>query len=173
MVSKTYSLVQKIILFITFGSIYYLLEILYDGTSHWAMFVCAGLSGIVGDYLHVFHPRMAIIKKSFFITSVILVLEYISGYILNIHYKLNVWDYSNMHFNLDGQICMVFALIWFFIFSPLIIWLVGGVRYVLFGERRPLHFWEIYGLFFAEILSVIGLKTFGSKHLIFQYKKRV
>ncbi|PKM50566.1 MAG: hypothetical protein CVV02_10720 [Firmicutes bacterium HGW-Firmicutes-7] len=165
--SKIYFVLQQIIIFIAFGSIYYLIEILYDGTSHWAMFVCAGLTGNVADYLHKFHARMNYIKKAFFITSVILVLEYVSGYILNIYYQLNIWDYSNMGFNLHGQVCLTFAFIWFFIFSPLIIWFVAGIRYVIFGERRPLHVWHIYSLFFTEVLGLIGLKVLEPKNLTF------
>lgn len=171
--NKLDSLLQHLIVFIIFGSIYYMLEIIYDGTSHWAMFVCAGLSGNLANYLHTCHPRMMILKKIFFITSIILVLEYTSGYILNVYFKLNVWDYSEASFNLHGQICLLFAFIWFFIFSPMIIWFVGGVRYVLFGERRPSHLLNIYGLFFTDLLGIIGMKTLRTNSLTFQYKKRV
>lgn len=43
---------------------------------------------------------------------VITAVEFIFGAILNVRLKLNVWDYSRMKYNLMGQICPAFSLIW-------------------------------------------------------------
>ena len=54
--------------------------------------------------------------------------------------KLNVWDYSNIPFNLDGQICLLFSFFWIFI-SLIAIILDDLLRYVLFDE--PYHKYRI------------------------------
>jgi hypothetical protein len=42
-----------------------------------------------------------------------------------------------MPLNLNGQICFTYALIWFFVFSPIIIWLDDWLRWRLFDEKIP------------------------------------
>ena len=133
-----------LILFLIGGILYYLIEILYDGSSHFSMAIVGGLSFIIGGLLNEKLPRLSIKKQALIITFVILVLEYLSGYIVNIKLGLNVWDYSNMPFNLHGQICLYFGLIWYFVFSPLIIWFDDVLRYVLFKEEKPNSLFNIY-----------------------------
>lgn len=142
-------LYKCIILFIIFGVSYYVLEIIYDGTSHWGMIIVGGLSGVIGGLINEYIPKMKIWKQTILITVIILLLEYISGYILNIRLKLDVWDYSHYPFHLHGQICLSFAFIWYFIFSPLIIWLDDLLRNILFGEERTYTFKEIYKYLFT------------------------
>ena len=45
--------------------------------------------------------------------SVITVIEFISGFFLNIVYGLDVWDYHTLPFNLLGQICPLYSFLWF------------------------------------------------------------
>lgn len=136
--------IEKLILFNCFGSIYYALEILYDGSSHWSMYVCGGLSGLVGDFLCQHRARISLILRAVYITIAILVFEYAAGLLFNIYLGMNIWDYSQIPLNLHGQICIRFALIWFFIFSPIILWSSGIFRYLLFGDKRPIRLRSIY-----------------------------
>ncbi len=39
--------------------------------------------------------------------------ELVSGEILNRMLRLHIWSYSKMRFNFDGQICLLFSLLWF------------------------------------------------------------
>ena len=41
--------------------------------------------------------------------------------IVNIILQWNVWDYSNVPFNVMGQICLPFSIIWFFLSLPAIV----------------------------------------------------
>lgn len=71
------------------------------------------------------------------ISSVLITLiEFISGCIINIRFNLNVWDYSNMPFNILGQICIPFMILWFFL-SVLGIILDDYLRYWFFDEEKP------------------------------------
>ena len=51
---------------------------------------------------------------SVIITSV----EFTVGVIVNIILRWNVWDYSDMPFNVLGQICLPFTVLWFFLCIP-------------------------------------------------------
>lgn len=48
-------------------------------------------------------------------TLITLVIEFVSGYILNIKLGLDIWDYSSIPFNLMGQICLPYGILWFFL----------------------------------------------------------
>lgn len=146
------------VLFLIMGSIYYYLEILYDGSSHYSMFIVAGVCGVFGDLINEIKPDMKVIKQCFLITSLILFLEYITGYFLNIRMGLNIWDYSSLPLNLNGQICLSFGLIWFFLFSPLIIWLGDAVRHFLWNEEAGNTLFNIYKEVFTEIADqIVGI----------------
>ena len=71
---------------------------------------------------------------------IITIIEFISGIILNLLLNLHVWDYSNMPFNILGQICLPFTILWFFI-SLLAILLDDWLRYKLFNEQLPQYQW--------------------------------
>ena len=55
---------------------------------------------------------------------------------------MDVWDYSNMPFNILGQICLPFTILWFFI-SILAIVLDDWIRYIMFDEEKP-HYISIF-----------------------------
>lgn len=48
-------------------------------------------------------------------------VEFIAGYIVNIKMKRGVWDYSGARFNLYGQICLKFSLLWAVLTLPVMI----------------------------------------------------
>ena len=39
-------------------------------------------------------------------------IEFIFGLVFNIILKKQVWDYSNRPFNLLGQVCLLFSVLW-------------------------------------------------------------
>lgn len=66
----------------------------------------------------------------------ITLIEFTSGFILNIIMQLHIWDYSNMPLNILGQVCLPFMLLWF-ILSLVAIVADDWIRYLLFGEEKP------------------------------------
>lgn len=85
---------------------------------------------------------MMLIWKQMFICAVgITAIEFLSGYILNIVLGLGIWDYSNMPFNIIGQICLPFTVAWY-ILSLLAIVLDDHLRYWIFGEEKPRYKWR-------------------------------
>ena len=67
---------------------------------------------------------------------IITTLEFITGIVVNIGLGWNVWDYSNLPFNIYGQVCVWFIFLWFILSF---IGIVGDdyIRYWLFDEEKP------------------------------------
>ena len=126
-------LFKHLILFLLGSGAYYFIEILWDGSSHWAMAVLGGICfiaiGLINEFLSWDMPMW----KQAVIGSIIVT---IFGCILNIWLKLGIWDYSQMPLNILDQVCLVFSMFWFFL-SILAILLDDYLRYWLFGEEEP------------------------------------
>lgn len=120
------------------GTVYYIMEILWRGYSHWSMFVLSGICFVIIGLLdkawkkgHSCITLMAL--SSVIITS----LEFITGLIVNKWLGLAVWDYSEQPFNLMGQICLLFSVLWLFL-SYFALLLDNCLRFLFFHEK-PLH----------------------------------
>lgn len=119
------------------GCLYYSLEIFFRGFSHWSMFVLGGIClvfiTIQGQMVHWDDPLwLQILRSIVFVTA----MEFITGIIVNKWLHLAVWDYSNQPFQLFGQICLPFAII-FSGLCALGIFLGGYLPYWLYGEEKP------------------------------------
>lgn len=104
------------------GSIYYGLEIVNRGYSHWTMAIVGGmcfvLMGLLSEYNKWDIPLLGLMGISSIIVTTV---EFIAGVILNLWLNLGIWDYSELPFNLLGQICLPFSIIWFFLSLPAIL----------------------------------------------------
>ena len=128
--NKNYKLIirviQIIIIFLLCGAVYSIMEILFKGPergTHWSMFVLAGVSGVIfiDGLNNVFSYEMDYLLQGFICSFMITIWEYFIGNIFNQDYS--IWDYRNMPFNFEGQICLPFALLWFvlaLIFIPVL-----------------------------------------------------
>lgn len=104
---------KEFFIFIIFGISYFTLEILYRGYSHWTMMLLGGIVSVLIGLINEITPNMRMWKQMFLGTVLITILEFILGYILNIKLGLGIWDYSNIPFNIMGQICLPFSFLWF------------------------------------------------------------
>ena len=123
------------------GIVYVFIELLYRGFSHWTMYIVAAISfiliGLINEYISW---DMKLWKQMLIGACIVTFMEFISGYIINIKLGWQVWDYSNLPFNIMGQICLPFSIIWFFI-SLVAIVVDDYLRYWLFKEERPHYKW--------------------------------
>lgn len=127
--------IKPLVLFGIGGCLYYIIEILWRGYSHWSMIVLGGLCFIlVGSINEVF--KFPLVKQMFLSTVIITIAEFICGCIVNLWLKWNVWDYSGLPFNVLGQICLPYSILWFFL-SVVAIILDDYLRYWIFGEEKP------------------------------------
>ena len=120
-------LIKELILLIIFGITYCGIEILYRGRTHISMLFVGVLIGMINEIT----PKMNIILQMFIGAVIVTIIEFFSGYIINIILGLNVWDYSNLMFNYKGQISLIFTVIWFFLSVP-VIYLDDKLRKILF-----------------------------------------
>lgn len=128
---------KLIILFLCGSIVYSLIEVAFRGHSHWSMFILGGILFIeIGLLNELFNWNMSLIFQGIIGSLIITVSEFIAGVILNICLNLNVWDYSDMPFNVLGQICLPFSLLWIFIAIAAVI-LDDFLRYHLFKEEYP------------------------------------
>ena len=135
---KQLRLVSKyLFLFCIGGLLYMSIEILYRGYTHCSMGILGGISfvsiGLINEILSWDTP----LAIQALIGSIMITLyEFITGVILNIWLGLGIWDYSNLPFNILGQICLPFSIIWYFL-SIVGICLDDFLRWKFFGEEKP------------------------------------
>lgn len=132
------SLKKDLLLIFIMGSLYMLLEGLWRGWTNIFMLIVGGLScfliGRLNEKPAFYNKKLW--EQCLLGTGIILLIEFTSGMILNVYFKLGLWDYSKNWGNLYGQICLAYALLWFFL-VPLAINIDDYLRYKLFGEEKP------------------------------------
>ena len=133
---------KHLVLFIIGGSLYVLIEIIWRAImgstpTHWAMFFVGGLIFIILGGINEWIPwELSLLKQCGIGTIVVLLVEFLSGCVLNLWLDLHIWDYSDKFLNIMGQICPQFAIAWF-ILAGVGILLDDHLRYWLFGEEKP------------------------------------
>ncbi len=119
------------------GSLYYVFEQLFRGFSHWSMFLLGGICFLFiylqGSKIGWDEPLWKqILRCDIFVVS----MEFMTGIVVNCMWHMNVWDYTDMPFQILGQICLPFAII----FAGLCaagIFLSSYLACYLFGEEKP------------------------------------
>ena len=133
-------IIEYTILLLIGGAIYYEIEILHRGYSHWTMFLLGGicfiLVGSENEYFKkTFDVEVPLFPQMVIGMVIITFLEFITGYILNIKLGWDIWDYSDQPFNILGQICPGASFAWFWL-SLVCILLDDFIRNKLFGEEK-------------------------------------
>lgn len=98
---------------------YSIIEILWRGFTHWSMALTGGICFVVIYILNLKNIFSGIMKKCAACSLAITAVEFSVGCIVNLKLKWNVWDYSSIPFNILGQICPVYSVLWFFLAIPL------------------------------------------------------
>jgi uncharacterized membrane protein len=136
---------KDIILVSIMGVLYMALEILWRGKTDISMMLvgglCAFLTGRLNERPSFYEDK--IWKQCLTGTVITLVIEFVSGIILNVWLNLNIWTYAGMFGNICGQICLPYAFLWFLL-MPLCIYVDDYLRYRLFGEEKPDSILENY-----------------------------
>lgn len=130
---------KGILLFLVGGLIYFWLEVLWRGYSHWSMFLLGGLCfvlcGLINEGVSWEMPLpLQMLISALMITA----LEFLTGCIVNLWLGWQVWDYSKLHVQLLGQISLKSSVIWFLL-SSVGIMLDDWIRYWFFDEDRPYY----------------------------------
>lgn len=119
------------------GSFYITLEVLWRGYSHWTMGVLAGIVFIaIGLLNKVWGWETSLILQTIVGVLIATVGEFVTGCIVNLWLGWNVWDYSSLKWNVFGQICPQFILLWIPIILLAIV-LDDLLRWRFFDEEKP------------------------------------
>lgn len=105
--------VKKYALLFLIGSIgYAAMETIWRGYTHWSMVIAGGLCFILFSVVSRIFRGKSIFLKAGVCAIGVTAIEFIFGLVFNIWLKMDVWDYSHVPFNILGQICPIFSLIW-------------------------------------------------------------
>ena len=128
-------------LFFVGATIYVIIENLYRGYSHWTMFLLGGICFIALGLINEVIPwDMPLLLQMFIGGVIITVLEFITGCVVNLWLGWNVWDYSELPFNLWGQISLFSSIVWVGL-SLVGIVLDDFIRWKFFDEENPHYRW--------------------------------
>lgn len=120
------------------GITYVLIEILARGFSHWTMFVVGGICFVLVGIINEITPKVPLIQQMVLSAAIITTIEFMSGCVLNLWLRLNIWDYTDEFGNILGQICPKHTLYWFLL-SLVGIVLDDYLRHIFFGEKKPTY----------------------------------
>lgn len=133
------NLIKYAVLFFFGGLVYYLIEILWRGYSHWTMIILGGLCFVAVGLINNILPWNMVIELQALIGAVLITsLEFVVGLIINVNLGWDIWDYSNVPFNFLGQICLPFSLLWYML-SIIVIFTDDYIRHIFFNEKKPVY----------------------------------
>ena len=128
---------KYLFLFNVGGLLYILIELIWRGRSHWTMFLLGGICFVfLGLINEVLSWQMPLWQQMIIGAIGITILEFVTGFIVNLWLGWCVWDYSGMPGNLLGQICPQYFVLWLPVALVGIV-LDDWIRYWKFGEERP------------------------------------
>ena len=100
------------------GTAYSLIEILWRGHSHWSMFLVGGAGFLLVGRVQRTMAHLPRLYRCALCAIGISALEFASGCVLNLIWKLDVWDYTMMPLNLLGQVCLLYSMLWCLLSLP-------------------------------------------------------
>lgn len=129
---------KEVVLAVCGGCLYVVLELVLRGYSHWTMFLLGGLCFVLIGLLNEVIPwEMPLVLQGVIGSACIVTpLEFVTGCIVNLWLGWGVWDYSDMPFNLAGQISLPTSLLWIVVSIAAAI-LDDWIRWRWFGEEKP------------------------------------
>lgn len=128
-------LYENLQVFIIGALLYSSIEILFRSYTHWTMFLTGGICVVVLYNIFLRTKKIELWKKCFIGAGVITLIEFLIGCVVNLHLDWNIWDYSRYHFNIAGQICLLFTLFWFILSAPMV-WLTGQLKKITNSKLR-------------------------------------
>ena len=147
-------ILKNITIFGVCGLVYYFGEMIFKSNhiSHWTMFVCAGLIGLLASLLNNFFTFDMLLQWQLGISAVIATaIEGITGVILAyFNNGVNpVWDYSSLWGTFFcGQCNILFCIIWA-VLSFIAILIGDSIEYYIFNEsERPYYCINSHGVWF-------------------------
>ncbi|MGE5389534.1 MAG: putative ABC transporter permease [Deltaproteobacteria bacterium] len=127
------------------GMVYFTLEGFWRGWTNIAMLFIGGFCGVIVGSLNEYPDYMdlKVWQQTLLAWPLVLIVEFVSGWVLNIRLGLQIWDYSGLPGSIYGQVSLPYALLWLPLI-PFAIWLDDWLRWKLFDEEEPPTLVSIY-----------------------------
>ncbi len=109
---------EYLIVFSFGGIIYSLIEVIFRGFTHWTMTITGGVALLIIYITNINIKTRSLIVRCLAGSAIITALEFIVGCIVNRGFHMQVWDYSEEKYNVLGQICPLFSVLWFLLCIP-------------------------------------------------------
>lgn len=128
---------KYLLLFCLGGILYYYIEVLFRGYSHWSMFILGAICFLFCSIQNE-HPfwKAPLWKQVIRCAVFVLCGEFITGCMVNLWLGWNVWDYSMEPFNILGQVCLKMGVLFSGLCLVAIV-LDDVLRWIVFEEERP------------------------------------
>lgn len=107
------------LLFLLGGFLYVSLEFFWRGHSHVSVFLASGLACVLLYGIFLRFDALSTLSKCLIGALVVTALEYITGAIVNVALRLQVWDYSSHRYHLYGQVCLEYSALWLLLCAPM------------------------------------------------------
>lgn len=101
------------IVFVLGGCAYGLLEILFRGYTHWTMVITGGACILTMYHIQGVLMDLPLIAAATAGAPIVTAYEFTVGLIVNVKLGWGIWDYSSIPFNILGQICPIYTMVWF------------------------------------------------------------
>ena len=92
---------------------YAFFEIAFRGYTHWTMMLTGGACVLTIYYINQELQSRSLFVRALLGMLVILVYEFFVGLVVNLWFGWEVWDYSDVRWNILGQVCPPFSVAWF------------------------------------------------------------
>ena len=119
-------------LFLCGSTGYAALELLWRQHTHWTMALTGGTVFIGLARTAEQLKDLPLFRRCTAGAVLITTAELVVGATVNLHYQMQVWDYSRERLNFKGQICAKYAALWFLLSAPAMT-LAGRLG----GEQAP------------------------------------
>lgn len=97
--------------FLSGAALYGTIELLSRGWTHWSMLLAGGVCLSI-MYCTANRSRFPLWQQWVLSAAVITTVEFVWGAFFNLILGWQIWDYSARAFNLMGQICPAYSMMW-------------------------------------------------------------
>ncbi|MBQ9977902.1 MAG: hypothetical protein IJP21_04860 [Clostridia bacterium] len=94
---------------------YGLIEILWRGHTHWSMLIAGGICLVLFSGIGKTMKKSPLLYRCMLGGIAVTAVEFVFGVIFNLILRKNIWDYSKIPFNLGGQVCLLYTVLWSFL----------------------------------------------------------
>lgn len=143
MCKTMHRLSEDLLLFLMGGMGYFILELVWRGWSHPTMVAVGGFCFLGICKINGRLPwDTPLWLQALLCAALITATEFASGCVINLWLHLGVWDYSGNRGNLLGQVCPMYAALWYLLAFPTIL-ADDLIRWRMGGEEKPRYRWKI------------------------------